>query len=53
MYPARHFGSIVLILLLTQALAFGGKKPQSSKSETSKLDREIEQILAEPEAARA
>ncbi len=53
MYPARQFGSIVLILLLTQALAFGGKKAQSSKAEPSKLDRDIEQILADPEVARA
>ncbi len=51
MYPARHFASIILVLLLTQALAFGSKKPQPSKGETSKLDRDIEQILSEPDAA--
>src|SRR5271167_321250 len=51
MYPARHFAPIVLFLLLTQCLAFGGKTPPS-KAEPPKLDREIEQILAEPDAAR-
>ncbi len=52
MYPARHLASILLALLLTQSLAFGGKKPQPSKPEPSKLDRDIVQILAEPDAAR-
>jgi D-alanyl-D-alanine carboxypeptidase/D-alanyl-D-alanine-endopeptidase (penicillin-binding protein 4) len=53
MYPARHFGSIVLVVLLTQSLAFAEKKDQASKAGASKLERQIEQILAEPEAARA
>jgi D-alanyl-D-alanine carboxypeptidase/D-alanyl-D-alanine-endopeptidase (penicillin-binding protein 4) len=52
MHPARHFGLIVLVLLLTQGLAFAGKKAQPSKAEAPKLDRQIGQILAEPEAAR-
>jgi D-alanyl-D-alanine carboxypeptidase/D-alanyl-D-alanine-endopeptidase (penicillin-binding protein 4) len=52
MYPARHFGSIVIFLLLTQSLAFAGKKEPSSKTDGAKLDRQIEQILAEPDAAR-
>ncbi len=52
MYPARHFAKILVILLLTQTLAFAGKKPQPSKAASSKLEHDIEQILAEPEAAR-
>lgn len=52
MYPARQFGAILVLLLLTQALAFGGKK-QPSKPEPTKLDRDVEQILAEPDAASA
>ena len=51
MSSARHFVSILLALLLTQALAFADKK-ESSKSEPPKLAREIESILAEPDAAR-
>lgn len=52
MYPARHFGSIVLALLLTQAIAFGEKKSQPSKSEPTKLAREIDAILVDPDPAR-
>ncbi|MFZ0705879.1 MAG: D-alanyl-D-alanine carboxypeptidase/D-alanyl-D-alanine-endopeptidase [Candidatus Korobacteraceae bacterium] len=52
MSPARQFGAILVLLLLTQALAFGGKKPPS-KPEPQKLARDIEQILSDPDAARA
>src|SRR4051812_29307611 len=53
MSAARQFASLLILLLLTQALAFGSKKPQSSKVEPSKLEREIAEILADPDAARA
>lgn len=52
MYPARRYGSLVLILLLTQALAFGSKKAPPSRAETTKLDNDVEQILSDPDAAR-
>ena len=52
MSSARHFGFIVLALLLTHAVAFAEKKSPATKSEPPKLTRDIETILAEPEAAR-
>jgi len=51
MYPARYFGSLVLLLLLGQSFALAAKNPQP-KTEDSKLDHVIEQILSEPEASR-
>ncbi len=51
MFPARYFGSLVMLLLLAQPFAFAEKKPQS-RTEGSKLDRAIGEILAEPGVAR-
>jgi D-alanyl-D-alanine carboxypeptidase/D-alanyl-D-alanine-endopeptidase (penicillin-binding protein 4) len=49
MYPARYFGCVLAVLLLTQSLGFAGTKADPSKAR--KLDREIEQILAEPDVS--
>jgi len=51
MYSARYVGSLTLALLLAQSLAYAGANVQP-KGQGSRLDREIETILAEPDAAR-
>ena len=52
MSSARQFAAILVLLLLTQAVAYGGKKA-SSKPEPTQLERDIQQILSEEDAARA
>jgi len=52
MYPARYFGCVLAVLLLTPSIAFAGAKADPSKAGSHKLDREIEQILSEPDVAR-
>jgi D-alanyl-D-alanine carboxypeptidase/D-alanyl-D-alanine-endopeptidase (penicillin-binding protein 4) len=51
MYRLRYFGIILVSVLLTQAFAADSKKKDQSKAESRKLDREIEQIISEPDAA--
>ncbi len=51
MYPARYFGSLVMLLLLVQPFAVADKTARS-KTHGSKLESEIEEILSAPDAAR-
>jgi len=52
MCRTRYSGCFLAVLLLTQSLAFAGTKADPSKTDSRKLDREIEQILAEPDVSR-
>ena len=53
MYRLRYFGAILLLsALLAQASADRHKRPDQSPQASGRLDRDIEQILSDPEAAR-
>ncbi len=53
MYRLRYFGAILLLFaLLAQASADRHQKSDQSPEPSGRLDRDIEQILSDPEAAR-